>query len=177
MQTCNKCNKEKSLEAFEKSSKNSYRKTCKQCRNRATHLRKKETGAYDRRRKKQNAKRHDPALRAYWVYHDSKYADQKNNLENDLTIELIDELISTGCAYCKLPFENSAKIKIGIDRIDHNLPHNKDNVKPCCSRCNFIRRTLPYQAWEILIPSIHQIVNEGLLDEWEWGFKHHFHNR
>lgn len=38
----------------------------------------------------------------------------------------------------------------GLDRIDRNFPHNKDNVVPCCYWCNFAKMDdtlLDFYAW------------------------------
>lgn len=173
MKICTKCKKEKELTDFEKQSKNSYRKICKKCRNKICYEQKKKNGAYERKKIKQKERRQDPKYRAYYVIKDAKNADkQQRGLSNDLTVEYINTLIKKGCYYCQISFENN-KIKIGIDRIDNTLPHNSDDIVSCCTRCNFIRRAMPYDAWMLLVPSIRQAVNEGLLDNWIWGFKYH----
>lgn len=176
MKKCNKCLVEKPLDFFEKMSKNSYRNICKQCKNARDHKRRKKNGVYERRKETQRLKRHDINLRHIWVYYDSNLADNKKGFSNNLTKEIVKNIIEKGCTYCGIPFENDQKIKIGLDRIDNNKPHNKENVVACCSRCNFIRRNIPYDAWILIASSVRQAVNEGLLDDWEWGFKHH-HNK
>ena len=38
----------------------------------------------------------------------------------------------------------------GVDRIDSNLPHNKENVVPCCKYCNFAKGNITleeFQEW------------------------------
>ena len=32
----------------------------------------------------------------------------------------------------------------GLDRVDSLLPHNKDNVVPCCARCNRMKSDMSF---------------------------------
>ena len=171
---CKDCDTEKDISEYEQQSPTTWRKVCKKCRNIKVYQRKKETGAYDKRKEKQRLKRHDPQHRSKFVVSDSNTADKNNNMTNNLTVEHVDSIISEGCSYCGIEFGNDDNIKIGVDRIDHNKPHDIENVVPCCSRCNFIRRTLPYDVWLMIVPSIRKAVQDGMLDDWEWGFKRHF---
>ena len=46
--------------------------------------------------------------------------------------------------------ENGDYIYNGIDRVDINLPHNKNNIVPCCYFCNFAKSNLSlleFQNW------------------------------
>jgi 5-methylcytosine-specific restriction endonuclease McrA len=53
--------------------------------------------------------------------------------------------------YRKNASENSIKkggfIYNGLDRIDSNLPHNKNNVVPCCKYCNFAKSNLSLEEF------------------------------
>lgn len=171
MKICNKCFWEKPVDSFELQMKNGvayHRNTCKQCRNVAVYARKKETGAYDRKKVKQRLKRHDPSFRASFVISDAKRADRKQGLITDLSLDGVQELIEKGCHYC-----GEGEARIGIDRMDHTQGHTMQNINPCCTRCNFIRRTMPYAAWMLLVPAIREARETGLLDGWQAGFRHH----
>ena len=48
---------------------------------------------------------------------------------------VVDNIYSNGCIYCG---ETDWR-KLGCDRINNNKPHTKDNVVPCCKRCNKLR--------------------------------------
>lgn len=74
--------------------------------------------------------------------------------DGDLTLKEFISLVQQDCFYCGLPpqsktnsYNNRKKIAqeiidgaefrhSGLDRIDSNLPHNKDNIVPCCKQCN-----------------------------------------
>lgn len=48
---------------------------------------------------------------------------------------IVDNVFSKECIYCGEKDWN----KLGCDRIDNSKPHIKDNVVPCCKRCNTIK--------------------------------------
>lgn len=54
--------------------------------------------------------------------------------KGDLTPEWIVENIFSGqkCAHC----DETDWTKLGCNRIDNTKPHTKDNVEPCCKKCN-----------------------------------------
>lgn len=72
--------------------------------------------------------RADNLIRCY------KREDLKNNRgECDLTVEwLIDNILMKPCAHCGKTGWKS----IGCNRLDNSKPHTKDNVEPCCLKCN-----------------------------------------
>lgn len=81
--------------------------------------------------------------------------------ENDLTLEFVLEAYENPCFYC-----GSSKLAMTLDRMDNNKGHMQSNVRPSCRRCNFIRKNMPYEAWEKLIPGLHEVEREGLFSEW-----------
>ncbi len=96
------------------------------------------------------------------ILSDLKFSDKKKNLgSNDLDVEFVLATTKNGCFYC-----GDSKTRISLDRIDNSKPHNKDNVNPCCLRCNLMRRDMPYEAWMKLAPHIKQIYEEGLFGDW-----------
>lgn len=80
--------------------------------------------------------------------------------ETDMSIEEYYAISQMQCFYCnggssncfnraKTDKKSSQKAKDngnfiynGIDRIDRNLPHNKNNVAPCCKWCNYAKMKL-----------------------------------
>ncbi len=55
--------------------------------------------------------------------------------QGDLTREwIVENILSKPCAHCG---QNDWK-KIGCNRLDNSKPHTKDNVEPCCLKCNVI---------------------------------------
>lgn len=59
--------------------------------------------------------------------------DSKKGRECDLTVEIVTELISKPCIYCRYEGE------VGLDRINNELGHVVGNVAPCCPQCNMAR--------------------------------------
>jgi len=174
MKKCNDCLIDKVITEFEhylKDGRTYIRNTCKKCRNKKVYANTKVTGRYDRKRNLNKKQRHDPRFRARFVLSDSIASDRKFGLTTDVDKQFIQNKIDEGCLYCNQ--HASTEMKIGIDRIDNNIGHMKTNVNACCSRCNFIRGSMPYAAWMLLVPAIKKATELGLLDDWVYGFSHH----
>lgn len=45
---------------------------------------------------------------------------------------IIDNIFSKSCVHCG---ETDWR-KLGCNRIDNSKPHTKDNIEPCCAKCN-----------------------------------------
>ena len=58
--------------------------------------------------------------------------DKKRNYKFSLTKEDMELALSSVCTYCGFP-------STGMDRIDNNLGHTKDNCVPACMHCNIAR--------------------------------------
>lgn len=96
-----------------------------------------------------------------WILQDARKWDAKHGMKFDLTKEFIQKMIKNGCEYCG---ENN--LRMTLDRIDNTKGHTKDNVRPACIRCNYLRRDMPYQAWLRLFPVVREIRELGLFGEW-----------
>jgi hypothetical protein len=166
--TCKKCQKLKSLEEFEViiRSNGQYRKwTCKTCYAIARYA----GPEGEQRRIRDNATkkewikicRQNPINRSQFLWQDSRKADRKRGLENTLSKEQVSNLISQACSYC-----GETSLKMTLDRKDNSLGHTEENCVPCCLRCNFIRRDMPYEAWVKLAPTIRKIREAGLFGAW-----------
>lgn len=92
---------------------------------------------------------------------DSRSSDKKKGLKNNLTKEFIDETISNGCIYC-----GNTTLRMTLDRIDNTIGHIMDNVVPACIRCNYIRGSMPYDAWLSLKDGLIQAEQLGLFGNW-----------
>jgi hypothetical protein len=114
---------------------------------------------------RKRARRQNPIKRSRFILEDSRKSDKKKGRENNLTKEFIEELISNGCSYCG---EN--KIMICLDRIDNSMGHIKDNVVAACVRCNYIRNSMPYEAWLHIVPLIKDAHIKGLFNNWKTRF-------
>lgn len=115
----------------------------------------------DKYNSKARERRQDPNLRAKYILWDSQRGDKKLGRENDLTIDFINETISCECGYC-----GESELKMTLDRKDNSIGHIQENVIPCCVRCNYIRRDMPYEAWICLAPRLKEIRESGLFGTW-----------
>lgn len=97
-----------------------------------------------------------------FISKDSRRNDKKRGRQNDLTREFIREMISKPCQYC-----GDIQSRMTLDRIDNSIGHLQSNVVPCCVRCNYIRRDIPYEAWLIMVPVIKQARIAGLFGDWD----------
>jgi hypothetical protein len=89
-------------------------------------------------------------------------SDRKRRFDvNDLDLSFIEQLVRGGCAYC-----GTTVLRISLDRIDNSKPHNKNNVVACCFRCNYIRNSMPYEAWLHLVPIVRSAYEKGLFGDW-----------
>jgi len=77
----------------------------------------------------------------------SRYSD------GDLTIDKFLELIKLNCYYCNSKPNNNYKgfVYSGLDRLDSNLPHNINNIVPCCILCNRFKSNLSLDEFKLWI--------------------------
>lgn len=75
-----------------------------------------------------------PKGRAVYLLNRYKSSDKEHNRgESDLTSQwIVENIFSKPCAHCG---ETDWR-KIGCNRLDNDKPHTKDNVEPCCGKCN-----------------------------------------
>lgn len=103
-----------------------------------------------------------------------KYKDKKYSRgETDLTPEwIVENIFSKPCAHCG----ETDWTKIGCNRLDNSKPHTKDNVEPCCVKCNnrlgteykktlFKKEVLKYTLDDVLVKKY-----ESLTDAASDGF-------
>lgn len=63
-----------------------------------------------------------------------RFKDRKMGLkECDLSIEEMVSVMNTPCVYC------GDTHRVGLDRINNELGHTRDNIVPCCYDCNCAR--------------------------------------
>ncbi len=113
----------------------------------------------DRSRDARNRK--DPSKLPQTVLADCKESDRKRGRSNDLTIESVRSLLSQACAYC-----GETYLRMTLDRVDNSGGHTQDNVNPSCLRCNYLRGSMPYEAWLLLLPGIKEARTKGLFGSW-----------
>lgn len=89
-----------------------------------------------------------------------EYSSKKRNLKMLLDKNEMKQLFLSDCHYCgKIPSPLN-----GIDRIDSNKDYKLNNVRPCCSMCNFAKRDRKNDEWESWIMDLvkHNIVRYNL---------------
>lgn len=166
MITCRKCGDEKDDNEFEINRGTARRRTCRSCRS-----------VMQTSRPSYKAYNEDPDVKAkiqayrktkraenpdYAIFRDTLNSDRKNGLgDHDLTRELILSLIVNGCQYC-----GETKLRMTLDRKNNMLGHNKDNVIPACIRCNYMRGSMPLEAWLELLPGVRAAREKGLFGDW-----------
>jgi hypothetical protein len=98
-----------------------------------------------------------------YTLYDARRSDRQRGFPtSDLTIDLVKELIASGCSYC-----GDKSVRIGLDRIDNSKGHTSDNVVPCCMRCNLVRGSMPHGAWGVVAPGMRAAREAGLFGAWE----------
>lgn len=53
-----------------------------------------------------------------------------------ITTNRIKSRAKAGAKYSKFAIDGGSFTYNGLDRVDSNLPHHKDNIVPCCIKCN-----------------------------------------
>lgn len=98
-----------------------------------------------------NNKKRLPNNKSLWnlAFHNHKKAANARNINNFLTFEEFKEICSQNCYYCgespvkkTHPNLHGEIFKNGIDRIDSKKDYSIDNVRPCCSKCNYMKLDL-----------------------------------
>lgn len=116
-------------------------------------------------RTKRTKNRKDPKIQlANWLF-------IKNYSDGDLSFEQFLNMSQEHCFYCNAPPSNRLKISSkarsqeyrdaslfiynGLDRINNNLPHNLNNLVPCCKNCNFAKRDRKFEEFIEWIKKAH----------------------
>jgi hypothetical protein len=133
---------------------------CKSCRNRYARERyvKKKHIINERTRVKRRTDR------AATILSDARKADRKKGFEvaqDYVDYGIIEQLIKLPCTYC-----GETAIQMTLDRIDNTLGHTKSNVLPACIRCNLMRRSMPYEAWLVVVESVKKARELNLFGAW-----------
>lgn len=85
--------------------------------------------------------RKTPIGRASMLLGAYNHSDKKYNRgEGDLTAQwIVENIFTKPCAHCGV----EGWQVIGCNRINNDLPHTKDNVEPCCGKCNQLLQKQP----------------------------------
>lgn len=169
---CKKCGETKPETEFylNRTNGREYRKAiCRGCDN-VDRIQRTSNPPRDPERRKKLSKirtdiwRSNPENRPNLIVQDAKKTDKRKGLLCDLDVDWVREQISKECSYC-----GDTLTLMTLDRVDNSLGHVKSNLVPACSRCNYLRKDMPIEAWNFIIPSIRQARENGLFGDWN-GF-------
>jgi hypothetical protein len=153
---CKKCERDLPLNRFRPvhSNKSYIRGSCRACE--------RGNASYDRDRHNERIRtlRKEDPTRFIWA--DSRKADRKKGLANDLTKDFVRRMLERSCFYC-----GETQLRMTLDRVDNKQGHLQSNVVPACIRCNYVRRDMPYEAWLIVASSMREARKRGLFGDWE----------
>lgn len=97
----------------------------------------------------------------------TRYPEYRNNakrrgIEFALTSDEFKELTEKPCHYCggySIEWNENSRGN-GIDRKDPNKGYFIDNCVPCCSMCNFWKRSIPYEKFIRYIRRIYETTKD-----------------
>lgn len=84
-------------------------------------------------------------------YSGYKKSARERHVDFLITFEVFQQITQNPCWYC-----NSIKEPMGIDRIDNKQGYILANCRPCCSVCNYMKRTMTV---EVFLNHCKQIAN------------------
>jgi hypothetical protein len=154
---CARCGATEGVEPRKQRTRKQARFVCRTCvsRNSARYYAKNSLNVNERRRARRKLK---PA-RA--ILNDSKQNDRKRGLVNDLDLDFVERAICQECTYC-----GERPPRMSLDRIDNSIGHTKENVVPCCVRCNLVRGNMPHAAWKLVAKGMREASEQGLFGDW-----------
>ncbi|NJO65368.1 MAG: hypothetical protein HC836_46930, partial [Richelia sp. RM2_1_2] len=114
-----------------KTKNSTYKNKCSACYKRNYRKNSLKPWESDISTRKQN-KNKNKTLRGKYLL--SKNRAEKRGLAFDIDFQNFEDLLKSGCSYCSEQLVD--KTGCSLDRIDNNKGYLKDNVLPCCGRCN-----------------------------------------
>lgn len=98
------------------------------------------------------------------VYYRYKAGANKRGHSFELSLEEFLAICELPCTYCGLPPSTATNLKglngqvvySGIDRVNNNLGYTKDNSVPCCSKCNFAKRSSSVEEFKAWVKRVYE---------------------
>lgn len=137
-----------------------YRPHCFSCKYKKAKAKETEKQKENKRKYLRDYHRKNPLNAKVKAY---QHSDRKRNTKSIKLKEARELIEISNCFYCG----ESEKIKLGLDRIDNNDGHHKNNVVVCCEKCNNILGDIPFKAKELLADGLRKIKQQEILIEWE----------
>ena len=78
-------------------------------------------------------------------YHAYKNRAENKSLAFDLSVQQFHDLCTK--SRCYICHKSAKSINLGIDRVDNSMGYTIDNVEPCCSDCNYLKRDNAYDEF------------------------------
>lgn len=166
MRVCRRCRESKeNSDFYGKRSKSAVCRACYKAKKAPQERLHKATVEWKTRiNNRERHRRQDPNYRALYLCKDARKSDRKFGRTNSLTMEFVVEALQQPCTYC-----GETQLKMTLDRKDNQLGHTEHNCVPCCVRCNYMRRDMPYVAWLGLVVSVREVREAGLFGAWTCG--------
>lgn len=104
----------------------------------------------------------EPYQHLYHSIQRRTYTDKKGNKKCKLTFdEFLEYTKINNCHYCNsdviwLKHGTGRGHVYNIDRKDNDVPYTKDNCVVCCGQCNYLKRSLPYDRFYMLMKPIRE---------------------
>ena len=144
MKLCTQCNINKDLNQFSKKL-SSLRNSCKSCDKQYKHKNKDRISKYNKKYATTNSGK----------FNSMKKSAKRRGLPCEITQEEFNNILKAKiCFYCDSSIENTGGSS--LNRIDSSKGYSIDNVKPCCSACNYIMLDF---SIEDLSTRVYKIVN------------------
>lgn len=96
-------------------------------------------------------KRMSGSANSQYKHGNSRYCEyrcgaRKRGFDFNLSLEDFERITSMECHYCGgFSFEWDERSRgNGVDRKDSNKGYFNENCVPCCSKCNFVKNSMPY---------------------------------
>lgn len=94
------------------------------------------------------------------LYNEHLRSSKYRKLENSLTFEQFNDLISRNCDYCgSQPTESGRKYvkRNGIDRVDNSIGYVIENCVSCCKDCNRAKGTMSRSEFIEMIRKVYEL--------------------
>jgi hypothetical protein len=116
---CGKCKRVLPIVWFRKI-KRGWQTNCRDCRNKEF----------------KNWSRRNDSFQRFRFY---EWRSKKVGRAFEIDLDYFKQLIENGsCFYC-----GSTEVRLGLDRIDSSVGYTKENILPCCRRCNVAKNDMP----------------------------------
>lgn len=84
-------------------------------------------------------------------YQSYKSNAKTRNLRFNLTLEEFESITKENCHYC-------GDSEVGVDRINNREGYVENNVVPCCTTCNMMKKDLEYDAFLAHVSKVQRLV-------------------